>query len=81
MNKSDSTQASVIGQNVSVLRRSRGLSQEELAERVGCSRSQLARLESGVSCRPSYQIVAYIARALGVTTQQLEQSGSDRQRA
>ena len=62
-------------------RKRAGLSQEELAERVGCSRSQLARLESGVSCRPSYQIVADIARALGVTTQQLEQSGSDRQRA
>ena len=81
MNKSDSTQASVIGQNVSVLRRSRGLSQEELAERVGCARPQLARLDSGGARRPAYQIVADRARALGVTTQQLEQSGSDRQRA
>ena len=70
-----------LGLKIAYYRKLRGLTQEELAERVGCSRSQLARLESGVSCRPSYQIVADIARALGVTTQQLEQGGSDRQRA
>lgn len=77
-NGSDPTSLGCIGRNVSAVRRYRGLSQEKLAAQAGCSRSQLARLECGRSRRPSYQIIACIAGALGVTPQQLEEPGFDR---
>ena len=39
----------MIGKNILTLRRLRGLTQEELAERVGVSRQAVAKWESGVS--------------------------------
>lgn len=41
----------MIGKNILTLRRLRGLTQEELAERVGVSRQAVAKWESGVSLR------------------------------
>lgn len=39
----------MIAKNILTLRRLRGLTQEELAERVGVSRQTVAKWESGVS--------------------------------
>ena len=39
----------MIGKNILTLRRLRGLTQEELAERVGVSRQAVAKWESGAS--------------------------------
>lgn len=41
----------MIGKNILTLRRLRGLTQEELAERVGVSRQAVAKWESGGSLR------------------------------
>lgn len=48
------------------IRTDRGLSQTELAEKVGVSKTSLSAYESG-SKKPSYEIVAKIAKACGTS--------------
>jgi transcriptional regulator with XRE-family HTH domain len=47
-----------------VLRSKRGISQEQLAERVGTKQSSIARLESGTQ-EPSLRFLRRVAEALG----------------
>lgn len=60
----------MLGRSVRALRRARGLSQQELAERSGISRSYLAGIE-GNKRNPSLRVIAALARALEVAPAQL----------
>jgi transcriptional regulator with XRE-family HTH domain len=55
---------------LSALRKTKGLTQQQLAERVGLHQSQIHRYESG-SSEPSMDALRRLALALGVTTDQL----------
>ncbi len=57
----------VLAGNLRVLRELRGLSQLELAEKVGVSRRTVARLEAGDIADPGVEQVRSLARELGVT--------------
>lgn len=54
-----------IGEEVRRLRLERGLSQQELAERIGLSQSVIARLEAG-GVEPRLSTLDRVAEALGV---------------
>lgn len=54
-----------IGEEVRRLRIERGLSQQELAERIGLSQSVIARLEAG-GVEPRLSTLDRVAKALGV---------------
>jgi transcriptional regulator with XRE-family HTH domain len=65
-----------VGRMVRGLREARGLSQRELAERMGTMQSVVGRLEAGGS-RPTIVTLERVAHALGL---QLEVRFHDRQR-
>jgi len=56
----------LIARNLRTLRDLRGLSQHELAERVGVSRRTVARLEAGEIADPGIDQIRAMARVLGV---------------
>lgn len=56
----------LIARNLRTLRDLRGLSQHELAERVGVSRRTVARLEASEIADPGIDQIRAIARVLGV---------------
>lgn len=58
-------------------RRSRGLSQEELAERAGLHRTFVSRVERGVQA-PSLLAIYYLALALQVAPSELVRQVEDR---
>ena len=60
----------MIGDNIRDVRRSRGMTQAELAEASGLSRSYLADAEQG-RYSPSVKTLQVIASALGVPTSAL----------
>ena len=60
----------MLGERISALRRARGLSQAELARRLGVSASAMGMYEQGRR-EPSAQTLVTIAQALGVTTDYL----------
>jgi transcriptional regulator with XRE-family HTH domain len=64
----------VIAQNLRTLRKVRGLSQPELAQKVGISPRTVARLEAGQVADPSINHVRALAQALGVTVDLLSES-------
>lgn len=53
-----------IANSVELYRRRRGLSQVQLAERVGLSRSRMSQLESG-QIVPAFEEIEALARELG----------------
>lgn len=57
---------SVLGSRIRELRRARGLSQEDLADRAGCHRTYIGMLERREG-NPSLGILFQVADALGVT--------------
>ena len=57
-----------IGQRLAELREQRGLTREELAEKVGVSTSTLSRLESGQIQKFSDEMLTALAREFGVST-------------
>lgn len=59
-----------IGQNIAWVRKQLGMTQRELAERVGISREYLVSIETGK--KPSKRTLAIIAQALKVTMRELE---------
>lgn len=61
-----------IGQNVARLRKAKGLSQSELAEKAGITYVHVSRLENGISAA-SADVLFALADALGVKADKLRQ--------
>jgi Zn-dependent peptidase ImmA (M78 family)/DNA-binding XRE family transcriptional regulator len=64
----------VLGEVLETTRRARGITQEQLAERVGITQAALSRYENGMR-EPEGEVVQELARALGVTTRFFEHAG------
>ena len=58
------------GRNVARIRAERGFSQDKLAEKADLDRTYLSGIERGVR-NPGIKVVIRLARALGVTVDQL----------
>jgi len=56
---------SAFGRRLKQLRQEQGLTQELLAERVGCATQTIRKIESGTR-RPSFQMAARLAQVLGI---------------
>lgn len=60
-----------IGENIQKRRMKLGLSQENFAQKSGVKYTTLTKIESGVIKKPSVLIMAKIAKALGVSIEDL----------
>ncbi|MCC7160761.1 helix-turn-helix transcriptional regulator [Candidatus Nomurabacteria bacterium] len=60
-----------IGENVKKHRNKQGLSQEDFAKKSGVKYTTLTKIESNVIKKPSVLIMAKLAKALGVTIEDL----------
>ena len=61
----------MLAANIKRYRIKNGLSQEQLAQKAGVTYSTLAKLESGVNQNPKVKTLQQIAKALGVTIDEL----------
>ena len=61
----------MIGDNVQIIRRQKGLTQDKLARKADIPYATLTKLESNVVKKPSVQTVAKIAQALEVQIEDL----------
>ena len=59
-----------IGKRIMTLRKQKGLTQEQLAERVSVSPQAVSKWENDISC-PDIAIIPKLAEVLGVTTDEL----------
>ena len=57
----------MLAKKIRELRIKKGLSQEKLARLAGISYNTIVKIESGESKRPTFQTMAGIANALGVS--------------
>lgn len=60
-----------IGENIKKYRGKLGLSQEDFAKKSGVKYTTLTKIESNVIKKPSVLIMAKLAKALGVTIEDL----------
>lgn len=60
-----------IGKNIKTLRNKLGLSQEEFAQKSGVKYTTLTKIESSVIKKPSVMVMDQIARAFGVSIEDL----------
>ena len=60
-----------LGSTIRKLRERAGLTQDELATKAGISQPYLSQLEAGSVKRPAVQVVHRLAKALGVTIEDL----------
>ena len=60
-----------IGENIKKHRNKLGLSQEDFAQKSGVKYTTLTKIESGVIKTPSVVMVGKIAKALGVSIEEL----------
>jgi len=60
-------QAQRIGQRITALRKLKGISQQELANRAGLTRQHIGRIEKGELVSVAYVTIQAIAEALGMT--------------
>jgi len=67
----------VVGTNVQVYRKQRGLTQLELSKSASVDRSYLARLERG-KVNPSIKVLCFLAEALAVKVPELVRVGGAR---
>ena len=67
-----------IGERVRELRKSRKLTQEQVARAANLGVSHLARIEQGAIADPSWSTVCAIAAALGVSVAKLEDDAAKR---
>ena len=65
----------MIGTNIHCIRKQRGLSLSDLAERAGISKSYLSNLERNLNKNPSIKMVDKIASVLGIDLLVLMKSG------
>ena len=63
--------STTIGENIQKRRMKLGLSQEDFAQKSGVKYTTLTKIESGVIKKPSVLIMAKIAKALGVSIEDL----------
>ena len=59
-----------MGKRISDLRKSKGMTQEQLAQKVGVTAQAVSKWENDLSC-PDISILPQLAEALGVTTDEL----------
>ncbi len=60
-----------IGENVKKYRNKQGLSQEDFSKKSGVKYTTLTKIESNVIKKPSVLIMAKLAKALGVSIEDL----------
>lgn len=60
-----------IGENIKKYRNKQGLSQEDLAKKSGVKYTTLTKIESNVIKKPSVLVMDKLARALGVSIEEL----------
>ncbi|TSC75992.1 MAG: helix-turn-helix domain-containing protein [Parcubacteria group bacterium Gr01-1014_33] len=60
-----------IGKNIKKYRNKQGLSQEDFAKKSGVKYTTLTKIESNVIKKPSVLIMAKLAKALGVSIEDL----------
>jgi transcriptional regulator with XRE-family HTH domain len=60
-----------IGKNIKRLRNKLGLSQEDFAQKSGVKYTTLTKIESSVIKKPSVMVMDQIAKALGVSIEDL----------
>ncbi len=60
-----------IGENIKKYRNKQGLSQEDFAKKSGVKYTTLTKIESNVIKKPSVFIMAKLAKALGVSIEDL----------
>jgi len=60
-----------IGENIKKLRTKQGLSQDDLAKKAKLKYSTLAKIEGDFVKKPGVQLMAKIAKALGVAIEDL----------
>ncbi len=65
------TNGKVISENIKRLRAKLGLTQDDLAKKADIKYTTLMKVESGAVNRPSVQTMAKIAKALGVSMEEL----------
>ncbi|SEA38838.1 XRE family transcriptional regulator, master regulator for biofilm formation [Thalassobacillus cyri] len=61
----------MIGERIKELRKSKGLSMSELAEKAGVAKSYLSSIERSRQTNPSIQFLEKVGRVLGVSVNQL----------
>ena len=62
-----------IGENIKRIRAKQGISQDDLARKAGLKYSTLAKIEGDLVTKPGVQMIAKIAKALGVPMEDLVQ--------
>lgn len=60
-----------IGENIKRIRTKVGLTQDDLAKKSGLKYSTLAKIEGDFVLKPGVQMIAKIAKVLGVTMEEL----------
>ena len=60
-----------IGENIKRLRTKQGISQDDLARKAEIKYSTLAKIEGDFVTKPGVQMIAKIAKALGVSIEEL----------
>jgi transcriptional regulator with XRE-family HTH domain len=60
-----------IGENIKKLRTKQGLTQDDLVKKTGLKYSTFAKIEGGFVKKPGVQMIAAIAKALGVSMEDL----------
>ena len=60
-----------IGENIKKIRTKQGLSQDDLARKAELKYSTLAKIEGDFVTKPGVQMIAKIAKALGVSMEDL----------
>ncbi len=66
-----STEKSTIGKNIKKLRKQRGLSQDKLSKLANISHNTIIKIESGAIQSPTMDTASKIAKALGVSLDDL----------
>lgn len=65
------TNGKIISENIKKLRTKLGLTQDDLAKKADIKYTTLMKVESGTVNKPSVQTMAKIAKALGITIEDL----------
>ena len=60
----------ILGARIRVIRESKGFTQEQVAEKMNCTRQKYARIEKGL-IDISYASITTIADILGITTEEI----------